>query len=75
MQIGSKNLAKEKSKKSFWKKVTKYLSKPCSMDDYKTFLLKLVDRYDGDGSNDMPGLTKPIKYWDVMNEPEFKMFF
>jgi hypothetical protein len=23
----------------------------------------------------MPGLTKSIKYWDVMNEPEFKMFF
>ena len=23
----------------------------------------------------MPGLTKPIKYWDVMNEPEFDMFF
>ena len=45
------------------------------MDDYKTFLLKLVDRYDGDGSNDMPGLTKPIIYWDIMNEPEFKMFF
>ena len=45
------------------------------MDDYKNFLIKLVDRYDGDGSNDMPGLTKPIKYWDIMNEPEFKMFF
>jgi len=45
------------------------------MDDYKNFLTKLVDRYDGDGTNDMPGLTKPIKYWDVMNEPEFKMFF
>ena len=45
------------------------------MEDYKTFLTKLVDRYDGDGSNDMPGLTKPIKYWDVMNEPEFDMFF
>ena len=29
----------------------------------------------GDPANDMPGLTKPIKYWDVMNEPEFKMFF
>ena len=37
--------------------------------------MKLVDRYDGDGSNDMPGLTKPIIYWDVMNEPEFDMFF
>ena len=23
----------------------------------------------------MPGLTKPIKYWQIMNEPEFKMFF
>jgi hypothetical protein len=45
------------------------------MDDYKNFLIKLVDRYDGDGFNDMSGLTKPIKYWDVMNEPEFKMFF
>ena len=45
------------------------------MEDYKTFLVKLVDRYDGDGSNDMPGLTKPIIYWDVMNEPEFDMFF
>ena len=43
------------------------------MEDYKTFLIKF--RYDGDGSNDMPGLTKPIIYWDVMNEPEFDMFF
>jgi hypothetical protein len=35
----------------------------------------LVDRYDGDGNNDMPRLTKPIIYWEIMNEPEFKMFF
>ena len=45
------------------------------MDSYKTFLLALVDRYDGDGNNDMPGLTKPIIHWEIMNEPEFKMFF
>ena len=45
------------------------------MDDYKNFVTKLVDRYDGDGVNDMPGLVKPIKYWEIMNEPEFKMFF
>ena len=70
-----KSCKRKKAKSPFGKKFTKYLSKPCSMDDYKTFLLKLVDRYDGDGSNDMPGLTKPIKHWDVMNEPEFKMFF
>ncbi len=70
-----KSCKRKKARSPFGKKFTNYLSKPCSMDDYKTFLLKLVDRYDGDGSNDMPGLTKPIKYWDIMNEPEFKMFF
>ena len=70
-----KSCKRKKAKSPFGKRFTKYLSKPCSMDDYKNFLIKLVDRYDGDGLNDMPGLTKPIKYWDVMNEPEFKMFF
>ena len=70
-----KTCKRKKAKSPFGKRFTKYLSKPCSMDDYKNFLIKLVDRYDGDGSNDMPGLIKPIKYWDIMNEPEFKMFF
>tara|TARA_B000000609_G_scaffold114845_1_gene89238 strand:+ start:73 stop:1080 length:1008 start_codon:yes stop_codon:yes gene_type:complete len=70
-----KSCKRKKVRSPFGKGFTKYLSKPCSMEDYKTFLLKLVDRYDGDGSNDMPGLTKPIKYWDIMNEPEFDMFF
>ncbi|WP_440933244.1 endo-1,4-beta-xylanase [Candidatus Pelagibacter sp.] len=70
-----KSCKRKKARSPFGKRFTKYLSKPCSMDDYKNFLVKLVDRYDGDGLNDMPGLTKPIKYWDVMNEPEFKMFF
>ena len=70
-----KSCKRKKAKSPFGKRFTKYLSRPCSMDDYKNFLVKLVDRYDGDGLNDMPGLTKPIKYWDVMNEPEFKMFF
>ena len=70
-----KSCNRKKARSAFGKRFTKYLSKPCSMDDYRNFLTKLVDRYDGDGLNDMPGLTKSIKYWDVMNEPEFKMFF
>ncbi len=70
-----KSCKRKKARSPFGKHFTKYLSKPCSMDNYKNFLLKLVDRYDGDGSNDMPGLTRPIIYWDIMNEPEFKMFF
>ena len=70
-----KSCKRKKAKSPFGKRFTKYLSKPCSMENYKTFLLALVDRYDGDGQNDMPGLTKPIIYWEIMNEPEFKMFF
>ena len=70
-----KSCKRKKARSPFGRKFTKYLSKPCSMEDYKNFLIKLVDRYDGDGENDMPGLTKPIKYWQIMNEPEFKMFF
>ena len=70
-----KSCKRKKSKSPFGKRFSKYLSKPCSMDDYKKFLLALVDRYDGDGNNDMPGLIKPIIYWEIMNEPEFKMFF
>ena len=70
-----KSCKRKKGRSPFGKRFTKYLSKPCSMDNYKTFLLTLVDRYDGDGVNDMPGLTKPIIYWEIMNEPEFRMFF
>ena len=70
-----KSCKRKKARSPFGKHFSKYLSKPCSMDDYKTFLLNLVDRYDGDGNNDMPGLTKPIVHWEIMNEPEYKMFF
>lgn len=43
---------------------------PCNFDDYKNFVSRMVERYDGDGTNDMPGLKIPIKYWEVLNEPE-----
>ncbi len=66
---------RKKRRSPFGKRFAKYLSKPCSMENYEIFLSALIDRYDGDGVNDMPGLTKPIIYWEVMNEPEFKMFF
>ena len=70
-----KSCKRKKARSPFGKNFTKYLSKPCSIDKYKNFLLKLIDRYDGDGVNDMPGLIKPIRHWEIMNEPEYKMFF
>jgi len=56
------------SQKYFY--IPKYRCVPCNFDDYKNFLTKLVERYDGDGTDDMPGLTKPVLYWEILNEPE-----
>ncbi len=44
--------------------------KPHDMAAYRAFVQALVERYDGDGIDDMPGLTMPIKYWEALNEPE-----
>ncbi|MDQ7826703.1 MAG: hypothetical protein RDV48_28125 [Candidatus Eremiobacteraeota bacterium] len=39
---------------------------------YLSFVKAAVDRYDGDGKNDMPGLKVPIKYWQFENEPDLR---
>jgi hypothetical protein len=41
----------------------------CDIDAYKKFLRMLIERYDGDGLEDMPGLRYPIRYWEIANEP------
>lgn len=45
---------------------------PCNMDAYLLWLSALVERYDGDGVDDMPGLIYPIRHWEVLNEPEMQ---
>jgi hypothetical protein len=45
----------------------------CNPNDwaaYQAFVTALVERYDGDGTDDMPGLLYPVKHWEVMNEPD-----
>jgi hypothetical protein len=37
--------------------------------EYANFVKAAVERYDGDGINDMPGLKNPVKYWQFENEP------
>lgn len=54
----------------FMPAVGDYHGKPCDDDGYRRFVTALVERYDGDGVDDMPGLSYPIKYWEVINEPE-----
>ncbi|MBI2668281.1 hypothetical protein HYX14_00395 [Candidatus Woesearchaeota archaeon] len=53
-------------------KKEEYLCKPKDMQAYKRFVAKTVERYDGDGENDMPGLKIPIRYWEIINEPDIK---
>ncbi|HID44067.1 MAG TPA: hypothetical protein EYP30_09930, partial [Archaeoglobaceae archaeon] len=50
--------------------IAKSQCNPCNMTDYKNFIRRLVERYDGDGIDDMPSLEIPIKYWEILNEPE-----
>ncbi len=49
-----------------------YLCKPKDMQAYKEFVTKVIERYDGDGKDDMPGLKIPVKYWTVISEPDIK---
>lgn len=42
---------------------------PLDKESYAAFVRAAVERYNGDGVNDMPGLRSPIKFWQVENEP------
>ncbi|MFB3896669.1 MAG: hypothetical protein ACE14V_10245 [bacterium] len=47
-----------------------YQNRPIPGNDEADRIQQLVERYDGDGVNDMPGLTQPVLYWQIGNEPE-----
>jgi len=43
---------------------------PNSWEKYETWVKKVVERYDFDGQDDMPGLKYVINRWEAMNEPD-----
>lgn len=45
---------------------------PTDLPAYSACITALVERYDGDGVDDMPGLVQPVKYWEFDNEPDLK---
>lgn len=51
------------------------LPKTAHLQDYKDWLSALVERYDGDGTKDMPGLKRPILYYQIGNEYGNPVFF
>jgi len=54
---------------------TIYPPDPSYLDEYKEYVKRLVERYDGDGLYDFDGLIYPIKYWECMNEPYGEHYF
>lgn len=49
-----------------------YRCNPYDWAAYQKWINAVIERYDGDGNQDMPGLEIPIKYWEVINEPDLK---
>ena len=45
---------------------------PADLPAYRAYVTAVVERYDGDGVDDMPGLAAPVRYWEVDNEPDLK---
>lgn len=43
---------------------------PEDLPAYQAWVGEVVERYDGDGVDDMPGLRSPVRYWEVDNEPD-----
>lgn len=52
-----------------WEFVQKGSYLPSDEDEYRAFVRAAVERYDGDGTDDMPGLRTPCKHWQIANEP------
>ena len=44
-------------------------------DDYALWVQEVVERYDNDGYNDMPGLTRPILQYEILSEATHQGFW
>ena len=45
---------------------------PCESQSYTSWLSMAVERYDGDGLDDMPDLIYPVRHWEIGNEPDMQ---
>jgi hypothetical protein len=64
------NLLPSLSPESNWLQDSNYV--PANIEAYRSYVRQTVERYDGDGVNDVPGLLFPIKYWQLDNEADLR---
>jgi len=43
---------------------------PADMVAYEDYVERVVERYDGDGNDDMPGIGDTVVAWEIDNEPD-----
>ncbi len=48
---------------------------PRDIEQYKKFVSAVVERYDNDGIDDMPGLRYAVKYWLIEEEPFMRAYW
>lgn len=56
----------------FANQLGQYRCNPTDWEAYASWVNQVVERYDGDGVDDMAGLTIPITHWGVNNEPDLQ---
>ncbi len=74
-ELCNSSLAKARNLPKFLSRkpgVGERLYSPCNPRTYASWLSAAVERYDGDGIDDMPGLLYPIRHWEVGNEPDMQ---
>lgn len=52
-----------------------YLPKPEHREDLRDYMAAVVERYDGDGVDDMPGLLFPVLHYQIGNEYYNEVFW
>ena len=72
---GDENVYLKGPMKAMLKGKTDYLPKPEHMQDFRDYIYNLVERYDGDGVDDMPGLRFPVLYYQIGNEYNNEFFW
>ena len=55
--------------------IADYRPKPEHVADLRAFIAALVERYDGDGVADMPGLLFPVLHYQVCNEAYNELYW
>lgn len=67
----SSNPDRPAGKPLFFKYMGPHMYQPSDYKAYTDWVKLLVERYDGDGIGDMPGLEYPIRHWDNSRRKRF----